>query len=79
MSQKIEDCIQDTVESSHENIHCSQDIDISAQSKIYGLDANGSLNLKLGLGHLKGYFIEAKDLLFNPARRNMRYLTRSKF
>ena len=68
MSHKIEDCNQDTVESSHENIHCSQDIDVSAQSKIYGLDVKGGLYLKLGLGNLKVHFIEkAKDLLFKVA------------
>ena len=68
MSHKIEDCNQDTVESSHENIHCSQDIDVSAQSKIYGLDVKGGLYLKLGLGNLKVHFTEkAKDLLFKVA------------
>ena len=53
MSHKIEDCNQDTVESSHENIHCSHKIDASAQSKIYGLDIKSGLDLKLGLGNLK--------------------------
>ena len=31
-----EDCTQGTVESSHETKQCSQDIDDSAQSNIYG-------------------------------------------
>ena len=58
-SHKIEDCNQDTVESSHDNIHWNQDINASAQSKIYGLDLKGGLdlNLKLGLEHLKVQFI----------------------
>lgn len=42
--------------------------DVSAQSKIYGLDVKGGLYLKLGLGNLKVHFIEkAKDLLFKVA------------
>ena len=52
MSHKIEHYNQDNVESGHENMHCSQDIDASAQSKIYGLD------LKLGLEYLKVQFIK---------------------
>ena len=58
MSHKIEHYNQDTVESGHENMHCSQDVDASTQSKIYGLNLKGGLDLTLGLGYLKVQFIK---------------------
>ena len=62
MSHKIEDYNQDTVESSNENIHCSQDIDVSTQLKVYGLD------LKLGLGHLQ-FIKDIKDFYLKCGER----------
>ena len=64
MSHKTEHYNQDNVESGHENMHCSQDIDASAQSKIYCLD------LKLGLEYLKVQFIKViKDFYLKLQRQ----------
>ena len=68
MSHKTEDYNQDTVESSNENIHCRQDIDVSTQLKVYGLDLKGGLDLKLRLEHLQ--FIEGiKDFYLKCGER----------